>query len=99
LQSDTGRIALVYSAKSANIVAGGKGTTTTTTAANELSVSEDGSALTNKTGRGMDLSDQGKLVVDGQRLYNLSMHEGYDWHSLIIDVKGKGFQIYTFTFG
>src|ERR671927_22844 len=36
LQSDTGRIALVYSAKSANIVAGGKGT-----AANELSVSED----------------------------------------------------------
>src|SRR5919106_1679825 len=97
LQSDTGRIALVYSAKSANIVAGGKGTTTTTT--NELSVSEDGSALTNKTGRGMDLSDQGKLVVDGQRLYNLSMHEGYDWHSLIIDVKGKGFQIYTFTFG
>src|SRR5215212_5126048 len=100
LQSDTGRIALVYSAKSANIVAGGKGTTTTTTAAaNELSVSEDGSALTNKTGRGMDLSDEGKLVVDGQRLYNLSMHEGYDWHSLIIDVKGKGFQIYTFTFG
>ena len=99
LQSDTGRIALVYSAKSANIVAGGKGTTTTTTTANELSVSEDGSALTNKTGRGMDISDQGKLIVDGQRLYNLSMHEGYDWHSLIIDVKGKGFQIYTFTFG
>ena len=98
LQSDTGRIALVYSAKSANIVAGA-GAKGTAAAANELSISEDGSALTNKTGRGMDLSDQGKLVVDGQRLYNLSMHEGYDWHSLIIDVKGKGFQIYTFTFG
>jgi thiol-disulfide isomerase/thioredoxin len=95
LQSDSGRIALVYSAKSANIVAGEKGAV----AAAELSISEDGAALTNKSGRGIDLSDQGKLVVDGQRLYNLSMHEGYDWHSLIIDVKGKGFQIYTFTFG
>jgi thiol-disulfide isomerase/thioredoxin len=95
LQSDSGRIALVYSAKSANIVAGEKGAV----AAAELSISEDGAALTNKSGRGIDLSDQGKLVVDGQRLYNLSMHEGYGWHSLIIDVKGKGFQMYTFTFG
>ena len=96
LQSDTGSIALAYSAKSVNIVAGGKGGEEEE---EELSISEDGVALTNKSGRGIDLSGQGKLVVDGQRLYNLVMHEGYDWHSLIIDVKGKGFQIYTFTFG
>ena len=95
LQSDTGRIALAYSAKSVNIVAGGKGEG----GGEELSISENGVALTNKSGRGIDLSEQGKLVVDGQRLYNLVMHEGYDWRSLIIDVKGKGFQIYTFTFG
>ena len=93
LQSDIGSIALAYSAKSVNIVAGGKGEGE----GEELSISEDGVALTNKSG--IDLSEQGKLVVDGQRLYNLVMHEGYDWHSLIIDVKGKGFQIYTFTFG
>ncbi len=92
LQSDTGRIALAYSAKSVNIVAGGKG-------GEEVSISENGVALTNKSGRGIDLSEQGKLVVDGQRLYNIVMHEGYDWRSLIIDVKGKGFQIYTLTFG
>jgi thiol-disulfide isomerase/thioredoxin len=95
LQSDTGRIALAYSAKSVNIVAGGKGEG----GGEELSISENGVALTNKSGRGMDLSEQGKLVVDGQRLYNIVMHEGYDWRSLIIDVKGKGFQIYTLTFG
>jgi thiol-disulfide isomerase/thioredoxin len=95
LQSDTGRIALAYSAKSVNIVAGGKGEG----GGEELSISENGVALTNKSGRGIDLSEQGKLVVDGQRLYNLVMHEGYDWRSLIIDVKGKGFQIYTLTFG
>lgn len=94
LQSDTGRIALAYSAKSVNIVAGGKGE-----GGEELSISENGVALTNKSGRGIDLSEQGKLVVDGQRLYNIVMHEGYDWRSLIIDVKGKGFQIYTLTFG
>lgn len=94
LQSDTGRIALAYSAKSVNIVAGGKGER-----GEELSISENGVALTNKSGRGIDLSEQGKLVVDGQRLYNIVMHEGYDWRSLIIDVKGKGFQIYTLTFG
>ncbi len=95
LQSDTGRIALAYSAKSVNIVAGGKGEG----GGEELSISENGVALTNKSGRGIDLSEQGKLVVDGQRLYNIVMHEGYDWRSLIIDVKGKGFQIYTLTFG
>src|SRR5215208_2351997 len=94
LQSDTGSIALAYAAKSVNIVAGGgKG------GEEELSISEDGVALTNKSGRGTDVSEQGELVVDGQRLYNLVMHEGYDWHSLIIDVKGTGFQIYTLTFG
>jgi thiol-disulfide isomerase/thioredoxin len=95
LQSDTGRIALAYSAKSVNIVAGGKGEG----GGEELSISENGVALTNKSGRGIDLSEQGKLVIDGQRLYNIVMHEGYDWRSLIIDVKGKGFQVYTLTFG
>ena len=95
LQSDTGRIALAYSAKSVNIVAGGEGEGE----GEELSISENGVALTNKSGRGIDLSEQGKLVVDGQRLYNIVMHEGYDWRSLIIDVNGKGFQIYTLTFG
>src|SRR5918995_1526721 len=58
LQSDTGRIALAYSAKSVNIVAGGKGEGE----GEELSISEDGVALTNKSG--IDLSEQGKLVVD-----------------------------------
>jgi thiol-disulfide isomerase/thioredoxin len=89
LQSETGRIALVYFAKSVNIVAGGKG---------EAAIYEDGEPLIDGS-RGEYLSEEGKFTIDGQRLYNLSMHDGYDNHSLIIDVKGKGFQIYTFTFG
>lgn len=89
LQSDAGRIALVYSAKSVNIVAGGKG---------EVSISEDGEILKGKY-QGADLSEDGKFTIDGQRLYNLSMHNNYGAHSIVIDVKGKGFQVYTFTFG
>jgi thiol-disulfide isomerase/thioredoxin len=56
LQSETGRIALVYSAKSVNIVAGGKG---------EVSISEDGKALQGKY-RGADLLEEGKFTIDGQ---------------------------------
>ena len=89
LQSETGSIALVYSAKSVNIVAGGKG---------EVTVSEDGSILVGNH-RGADLSDEGKFKADGQRLYNLSTHDDYGTHSIVIDIKGKGFQAYTFTFG
>ncbi len=89
LQSETGSIALVYSAKSVNIVAGGKG---------EINVSEDGSTLVGKY-RGADLSKGGKFTTDGQRLYNLSIHDDYGAHSIVLDIKGKGFQAYTFTFG
>jgi thiol-disulfide isomerase/thioredoxin len=89
LQSNTGSIALVYSAKSVNMVAGGTG---------KVSISEDGTTLLGKY-RGEDLSEEGKFTIDGQRLYNLSVHDNYGAHSIVIDVKGKGFQAYTFTFG
>jgi hypothetical protein len=92
LQSDTGRIALTYSAKSVNIIAGGK------EGGEEVSISEDGKPLSAES-YGQDLSGEGKFVVDRPRLYNLSMHDGYGNHSLIMDVKGKGFQTYAFTVG
>jgi hypothetical protein len=48
---------------------------------------------------GQDLSSDGSFRIDRQRLYNLAMHNDYNAHSIVIDVKGKGFQLYTFTFG
>jgi thiol-disulfide isomerase/thioredoxin len=89
LQSGTGHIVLVYSAKAANIVAGGQGT---------LHVSEDNSSMTSAS-MGSDVSGQGDVTINGQKLYNLTAHPGYGEHRLVIDVTGKGFQIYTFTFG
>ncbi len=94
LAGDSGKIALVYSAKSVNLVAGGMG---------EASVSEDGikpgSQSNSNSTRGLDLNENGLLKIDGQRLYNIADHVDYGNHYIIIDAKGKGFQVYTFTFG
>jgi thiol-disulfide isomerase/thioredoxin len=86
-----GKIMLAYSAKSINIVAGGKG---------EAYVKEDGKDNnTNNTFIGNDVDSGGKLTVDGQRLYNIADHINYESHQIEIDAKGPGFKIYTFTFG
>jgi thiol-disulfide isomerase/thioredoxin len=105
LQSDTGRIALIYYAKSVNMVAGGKGGGIVSNDNDEQGgVRGHGqtvatSANISNNSLGEDLSVTGSFRIDGQRLYNLAMHNDYYAHSLVIDVKGKGFQLYTFTFG
>ncbi len=91
LESNTGRIVLTYYAKDVNIVAGGHG--------QQGIVTEDGTEEILKNALGNDLTPDGKFVLDGQRLYNLALHNNYGSHSIIINVSGKGFQLYTFTFG
>ena len=77
LQNDTGRIVLLYYAKSVNIIAGGRdggvvindkegGGATTTTA-----------TTTPNNSLGEDLSSDGSFRIDGQRLYNLAIHNNY----------------------
>jgi thiol-disulfide isomerase/thioredoxin len=91
LVGSEGKIMLAYSAKSVNIVAGGKG---------EIAVKEDGNDnQTNNPSRGNDVDAKGMLSVDGQRLYNIADHTNYANHSIEINAKGPGFKIYTFTFG
>jgi thiol-disulfide isomerase/thioredoxin len=92
LQSDTGRIVLIYSAQYVNLVAGGTG---------QAAVFEDGSFLPNNY-RGVDTKNDSQFVIDYPRLYNIVNHHSYgneSFHSLVIDIKGKGFQAYVFTFG
>lgn len=91
LESNTGRIILTYYAKDVNIVAGGHG--------QQGSVTENGAEKISKNALGKDLTPDGKFVLDGQRLYNLALHKDYGSHSIIINITGKGFQLYTFTFG
>ncbi len=91
LQSNTGHIVLTYNARAVNIVAGGHG--------QQGIVTEDGATKILNNSLGKDLTQDGKFVLDGQRLYNLALYNNYGSHSIIIDVSGKGFQLYTFTFG
>jgi thiol-disulfide isomerase/thioredoxin len=88
LQSNNGSIILKYNSKSVNIVAGGKG---------NFTVTQDGNLIKNNLSK--DSSSNGKFMIDGQRLYNLATNKEYGEHTIEIDVIGKGFQIYTFTFG
>jgi thiol-disulfide isomerase/thioredoxin len=91
LVGNRGKIVLDYSAKSINVVAGGKG---------EIAVKEFGKGnQTNNPYRGNDLDNEGKLTIDGQRLYNIGSHQDYGNRQVEIDVSGPGFRIYTFTFG
>jgi thiol-disulfide isomerase/thioredoxin len=106
LQSDTGRIALLYYAKSLNIIAGGKGEgTVSNDNEDKMGAGGYGQAAGNSTSYisdnslGQDLSSDGSFRIDGQRLYNLAIHNNYAAHYILIDIKGKGFQFYTFTFG
>ncbi|MGA8485307.1 MAG: redoxin family protein, partial [Nitrososphaeraceae archaeon] len=95
LQSDTGRIVLVYYGKSVNIIAGGNGKGVV------FNDKEKDAAATppSNNSLGEDLSSDSSFRIDEQRLYNLAIHNNYTGHSIVIDVKGKGFQFYTFTFG
>jgi thiol-disulfide isomerase/thioredoxin len=88
LASDTGKIVLTYDAKNVNIVAGGNGT---------LSLLLDNAAPAADQ-YGLDTVND-TVTVNQQRLYSLIDDTGYNQRTLEIDVTGKGFMIYTFTFG
>ena len=88
LQSNNGSIILKYNSKSVNIVAGGNG---------NFTVKQDRSLIKNDLSK--DSSSNGKFMIDDQRLYNLVTNKEYGEHTIKIDVKEEGFQIYTFTFG
>ncbi|HEU4468141.1 MAG TPA: thioredoxin family protein [Nitrososphaeraceae archaeon] len=91
LIGNEGKIILDYSARSINIVAGGQG---------KIIVMEFGKDnQTRNPYSGNDLDSEGKLIIDGQRLYNIGSHQDYGNHQIAIDVSGSGFRIYTFTFG
>jgi hypothetical protein len=106
LQSDTGKIALVYYGKSVNIIAGGNGGgIVSNDNVDKLGAGGYEQAAGNSTTNisdnslGQDLSSDGSFRIDGQRLYNLAIHNNYAAHYTLIDIEGKGFQFYTFTFG
>ena len=91
LVSDEGRVVLKYTARAVNVVAGSEQQPAL------LQSILDGSLL-NSTNSGSDVK-KSLATVDEQRLYNLVMDDGYNTKAVEVNVRGKGFKLYTFTFG
>ena len=89
LVSNTGAIKLLYNAKQVNIV--------TENDAN-LEIFLDGKPLPAKYA-GEDITSGNKLTVSDANLYNIISSENSASHLIEIQIEGKGFQIFTFTFG
>lgn len=91
LVSDEGRIVLKYTARNVNIVAG---------SAQQQSLLQVllNSRLVSSTNSGSDVK-KSMATVDEQGIYNLVMDDGYHTKTVEINVRGKGFRLYKFTFG
>ena len=94
LIDDQGEILLIFEAKKANVVAGSE-------AGSEALVYLD-NELVNDKNKGSDViiqENKSMAKINEFKLYNLASAKDYDTHVIDILVKGKGFKIYTFTFG
>jgi thiol-disulfide isomerase/thioredoxin len=89
LISETGTIKVLYNAKEVNIV---------TDSSAELEIFLDGVTLNEKYS-GKDIPVGNSLIVSDPDLYNIISSENSASHIMKINIKGKGFQMFTFTFG
>ena len=92
LVSTTGKVKLLYKAKALNIVAGNAG---------ELKINLNGNPL-QEIEKGEDVQFQngaGIVITADKKLYNMVNATGYAPRLIEMNVTGKGFQLYTFTFG
>ena len=89
LISETGTIKLLYNAKEVNIVSEGEA---------RLEIYLDGHPISSEYA-GIDLIEGIVLNVSEPGLYNIVRNEQSSTHEMEIKVVGKGFQIFTFTFG
>jgi len=94
LVSDEGSILLIFDAKNVNIVAGSENSSEAFIFLNN--------EFENEKNKGSDVvvkDNKSVLGIQEFKLYNLASAESYGEHIISIDVAGKGFKIYTFTFG
>lgn len=88
LISDNGKVVLDYHARAVNIVATGNSL---------LTIKLDNESLSDSN-KDTDVSDS-RVRVSEERMYNLVFGDDYARHIIEIDIEGKGFKLYTFTFG
>ena len=89
LISDTGTIKLLYNAKEVNIVTENNA---------KLEIFLDDKPI-DSTYSGIDIVSENKLSVSEPDIYNIISSEDSATHTMEIKIQGKGFKIFTFTFG
>ena len=89
LVSENGLIMLNYNAKQVNIVASNNA---------ELEIFIDGEHIP-KHIAGIDVNQDGKVMIIEPRLYNIVDSTATESHELLIKVNDPKFEIFTFTFG
>lgn len=89
LDLESGSIKVLYHAKEVNIVTANHG---------QIEIFLDGMPLDEKYA-GEDIESGNKITVSEADLYNIINSEKAETHELEIKIKGKGFEIYSFTFG
>lgn len=89
LVSETGSIKLLYNAKEVNIVTQNDA---------KLEIFLDDQPLDSKYA-GSDIISGNMLTVSEPNLYNIVSSDTSASHTLEVKISGKGFQIFTFTFG
>ena len=89
LLSETVTIKLLYNAKEVNIVTENDA---------ELEIFLDGKPVDSGY-LGSDIVSENKLIVSEPNIYNLISSEESAMHTMEIKIQGKGFKIFTFTFG
>ena len=89
LTQNNGNIKVLFEAKEVNIVTNNYA---------ELEIFLDGTPLTEKN-VGRNISSNNKLVITDPGMYNIIDSESSTTGLLEINIKGQGFQAFTFTFG
>ena len=94
LADDEGSILLLFKAKKINIVAGSDNGSNATVYLDN--VNEDEKTM----GSDVALAQNRSIAtINEYKLYNLATAGNYEVHAINIHVKGKGFKLFTFTFG
>lgn len=94
LVSDKGQVGLYYKAKKLNIVAGSPEEVI-------LNIKIDGVSL-NENNKGSDaelVDDEWVVKIKEEKLYNLVSSADYSEKTILFEISGKDFELYTFTFG
>jgi hypothetical protein len=89
LITSNGSIKLLFNAKEVNIVTKNNA---------QLEIFLDGSPLTEKYS-GTDIISGNQLIVSDPKMYNIINSDTSISHIMEIQINGKGFQAFTFTFG